>query len=52
VYIIFINFDFQGIPTHDQSGEEITKSKRKKLQKEYDQQVKLHEEYKKHFSGN
>lgn len=36
----------QGIPTHDAAGEELSKSKRKNVAKEYDQQVKLHEEYK------
>jgi len=40
-------FPPQGIPTHDLAGEEVAKNKRKNLTKEYEQQVKLHEEWKK-----
>ncbi|KAI8075340.1 cysteinyl-tRNA synthetase [Gilbertella persicaria] len=41
----FSKFDDQGFPTHAKDGEELTKSRKKKLQKEYDNQKKLHEEY-------
>ncbi|CAO3616943.1 unnamed protein product [Cunninghamella echinulata] len=41
----FSKFDEQGLPTHTKDGEEITKSRKKKLQKEWDSQKKLHEEY-------
>ncbi|KAI9203862.1 tRNA synthetases class I (C) catalytic domain-containing protein [Polychytrium aggregatum] len=43
---LYSKWDEKGLPTHDIGGEEISKSKGKKLQKEYDAQVKLHEEYK------
>jgi cysteinyl-tRNA synthetase len=43
----FSKFDENGIPTHDKQGEEIAKSRRKKLQKEWDSQKKLHLEYQK-----
>ena len=36
-------WDVNGIPSHEKSGEEVTKSKRKKLQKEWERQKKLHE---------
>ncbi|ODQ80325.1 hypothetical protein BABINDRAFT_171265 [Babjeviella inositovora NRRL Y-12698] len=41
----YSTFDEAGMPTKDAAGEEITKSMRKKLQKLYDQQKKLHEAY-------
>ncbi|KAG0172106.1 hypothetical protein DFQ30_011154 [Apophysomyces sp. BC1015] len=41
----FSQFDENGMPTHSKDGEELTKSRRKKLQKEWDTQKKLHEEY-------
>ncbi|PVU86083.1 hypothetical protein BB560_006818 [Smittium megazygosporum] len=41
----FSEWDENGIPTKDSEGQEITKNKKKKLQKEYDNQKKLHEEY-------
>ncbi|CAO3608306.1 unnamed protein product [Cunninghamella blakesleeana] len=41
----FSKFDDQGLPTHTKDGEEITKSRKKKLQKEWDTQKKLHDEY-------
>lgn len=36
-------WDEEGVPTHEKSGEEVTKSKRKKLVKDYERQKKLHE---------
>ncbi|KAI8375559.1 cysteinyl-tRNA synthetase [Blakeslea trispora] len=45
----FSKFDESGFPTHTKDGEEVTKSRKKKLQKEYDNQKKLHEEYLKEF---
>ncbi|TPX51747.1 cysteine---tRNA ligase [Synchytrium endobioticum] len=41
----FSRWDDKGIPTHDAAGADLPKSRLKKLQKEYDAQVKLHEEY-------
>ncbi|KAK9468288.1 tRNA synthetases class I (C) catalytic domain-containing protein [Lipomyces arxii] len=41
----FTKFDDNGVPTHDCDGAELAKSRRKKLQKEYDAQKKLHTEY-------
>ncbi|RUP50856.1 hypothetical protein BC936DRAFT_137380 [Jimgerdemannia flammicorona] len=41
----FSKFDEQGIPTHDCDGAEIAKSRRKKLQKEWEVQKKIHMEY-------
>lgn len=41
----FSAWDEKGIPTVDANGGEIAKARRKRLQKDYDQQVKLHEEY-------
>ncbi|KAI8988022.1 cysteinyl-tRNA synthetase [Mycotypha africana] len=46
----FSKFDENGFPTHTKDGEEVTKSRKKKLQKEYDMQKKLHEEYLKEMS--
>ena len=34
-----------GQPTHDAAGEELSKSAKKKLQKDWDRQTKAHEEY-------
>lgn len=36
-------WDEEGLPTHEKGGEEVTKSKRKKLQKDWERQKKLHE---------
>jgi len=41
----FSKYDDQGFPTHDHEGAEVSKSARKKLEKEYEKQQKLHEEY-------
>lgn len=41
----FSQFDEQGIPTHTKDGQEVAKSRKKKLLKEYEMQKKLHEEY-------
>lgn len=41
----YSEWDSMGIPVKDKEGIEISKSKRKKLEKEYNAQVKLHEEY-------
>lgn len=41
----FSKWDSDGLPTHDAQGEEISKSRAKKLKKEWDQQAKLHEAY-------
>ena len=38
-------WDEKGIPTLDSEGNEVSKSKRKKLEKEYALQTKLHEEF-------
>lgn len=43
----YSQFDQDGIPTHDKEGAEIAKSRRKKLQKEWEAQKKLHLEYQK-----
>ncbi|KAI7894869.1 cysteinyl-tRNA synthetase [Mucor mucedo] len=47
----FSKFDEAGFPTHTKDGEEITKSRKKKAQKEWDMQKKLHEEYLKEFKA-
>lgn len=39
----FSAWDDDGLPTKDKEGEDITKSKRKKLQKDWERQKKLHE---------
>ncbi|KAG0059548.1 hypothetical protein BGZ89_000307 [Linnemannia elongata] len=39
------SFDESGIPVTDKEGQELPKSRRKKLQKEWDVQKKLHEDY-------
>lgn len=41
----YSEWDSNGIPTLDKDGMEISKSKRKKLEKEYHAQVKLHQEF-------
>ena len=41
----YSNWDEGGIPTHDAKGEPVSKSLRKKLQKEWDKQKKLYEKY-------
>ena len=37
--------NFQGFPTHDAKGEEISKAQLKKLQKLYQAQEKKHNDY-------
>ena len=44
-WINFNQYKHQGIPTHDKEGQEITKSKRKKLVKDFEAQDKLNKEY-------
>ena len=39
----FSKWDESGIPTHDASGVELTKSAQKKLKKDYDKQMKKFE---------
>lgn len=41
----FSEWDEAGMPTKDKEGNEVTKSMKKKLQKQYDVQKKLHDEY-------
>jgi len=41
----FSQYDEQGIPTHDVNGQELAKSRRKKLQKDWEIQKKLHAEF-------
>ena len=41
----YSNWDERGIPTHDGEGREISKNKKKGLEKEYEKQTKLHKEY-------
>ncbi|KAM9977912.1 hypothetical protein ACTFIR_011789 [Dictyostelium discoideum] len=41
----YSKFNELGMPTHDKEGVEITKSQLKKLQKEYDNQTKEHNNY-------
>jgi cysteinyl-tRNA synthetase len=47
----FSKFDDNGIPTHNKEGEELAKNRRKKLQKEWDMQKKLHDEYIKEYGS-
>ncbi|KAJ1862655.1 cysteinyl-tRNA synthetase [Coemansia sp. RSA 989] len=42
---LYSEWDERGIPTKDKAGEELTKSKLKKLAKEYEAQKKLYEKY-------
>ena len=42
----FSAWDDDGLPTRDKEGEEITKSRKKKLQKDWERQKKLHEAWK------
>lgn len=41
----YTEWDEEGLPTKDAKGEEVTKSMRKKLLKQYQQQEKLYQEY-------
>ncbi|KAI8906879.1 tRNA synthetases class I (C) catalytic domain-containing protein, partial [Gorgonomyces haynaldii] len=41
----YSQWDERGIPTKDKEGLDLAKSRRKKLEKEYQQQEKLHQEY-------
>jgi cysteinyl-tRNA synthetase len=43
----YSKWDEDGIPTHDKEGKELAKKRRKMLQKEFETQKKLHEEWKK-----
>lgn len=43
----FEEWDDQGIPTKEKGGEDVAKSKRKKLVKQWEQQKKIHEAWKK-----
>ena len=43
----YSSWDEEGVPTHEKGGEEVTKSKRKKLQKDWERQKKLHEAWRK-----
>ena len=47
ILIFEINFfyNIKGIPTHDNEGKEISKSGRKKLEKLYEAQTKLYDEF-------
>lgn len=47
----YSQFDETGMPTHDRSGEKLTKSALKKLAKELEKHKKLHEAYLKETSG-
>lgn len=42
---LYSAFDEQGIPTHDNNGEELSKSRIKKLKQKWDIQKKLNDEY-------
>lgn len=44
---LYTAWDDNGLPTKDDKGEEISKGKNKKLKKEWDAQVKAHDEWKK-----
>ena len=41
----YIAWDDDGLPTKDKDGEDVTKSRRKKLQKDWERQKRLHEAY-------
>lgn len=41
----YAEWDENGIPTKDAKGEEVTKSRKKKLQKDWERQKKLHEDW-------
>ncbi|KAK3937140.1 tRNA synthetases class I (C) catalytic domain-containing protein [Diplogelasinospora grovesii] len=41
----YSEWDADGIPTKDATGQEVTKSKRKKMTKEWEKQKKVHEEW-------
>lgn len=41
----YTEWDENGIPTKDAKGEEVTKSRKKKLQKDWERQKKLHEDW-------
>lgn len=41
----YVEWDENGIPTKDAKGEEVTKSRKKKLQKDWERQKKLHEDW-------
>ena len=41
----YAEWDENGIPTKDVKGEEVTKSRKKKLQKDWEKQKKLHEDW-------
>lgn len=41
----YSQFDANGVPTHDAAGQELSKSAKKSVQKEYEKQAKLHAKY-------
>lgn len=47
----FSAWDDDGLPTKDKEGEEITKSRKKKLQKDWERQKKLHEAWREAQKG-
>jgi cysteinyl-tRNA synthetase len=42
---LYSAFDYQGIPTHNNKGECLSKGNIKKLQKQYATQQKIHDKY-------
>mmetsp|Transcript_10111 Transcript_10111/g.8632 ORF Transcript_10111/g.8632 Transcript_10111/m.8632 type:complete len:139 (-) Transcript_10111:70-486(-) len=42
---LYSKYDEKGIPTHDKSGEELSKGKRKAAIKDYEKQEKLHNQW-------
>lgn len=47
----YSEWDEQGLPSKEKSGEEVTKSKKKKLMKDWEKQKKLHEDWLKRDSA-
>lgn len=41
----YSKFDAKGIPTHNSCGDEIPKTQRKKLEKQWEQQAKKYKDY-------
>ncbi|KAF2734332.1 hypothetical protein EJ04DRAFT_493667 [Polyplosphaeria fusca] len=48
----FSAWDGDGLPTKDRSGEDVPKSKSKKMKKEWEKQKKLHDEFLKGLGGS
>jgi cysteinyl-tRNA synthetase len=48
----FSAFDAKGLPTMDAEGKPVSKSALKKLQKEWEKQAKMHEQWKSSQSNN